>query len=264
MVIIIIIILAPSSGGSGNGYFKFKMSLSSDLLESRLSTVELWLPMSFLTMTYSLTAKTVMRGSTLHPLTRPIRKDGLNIAVKKNGWIALSLEIQLTSYVKNYVQGVLGVDDAEMVVDLEFTDAKSDVFEARQRPFIVQEISKKVLKRKRRAAECKRGRRCCRVGLTVKFADIGLGTHVIEPREFEAYQCLGKCGSFSRSTSTRVEIIKGVISRMRERNENTDHITFCCTATRSSPQKLIYYSNDKTKILARNIEGLIVEECDCL
>lgn len=240
------------------------MPLSSDALESRLSTVELWLPMPFLTMTYSLTLTTVLKGNTLHPLTRPIRKNGLSFAVKKNGWIAASLETQLTNYVKNYVQGILGVDGAEMVVDLQFSEARSEVFEARHRPFIVQEISRKVLKRKRRAAECKNGRRCCRAPLTVKFADIGLGTHVIEPREFEAYQCLGKCGSFSRSTSPRVEIIKSVIGRMRQRNENTNHITFCCTAAKSSPQKLIYYSNDKTKILVRNIEGLIVDECDCL
>ena len=196
----------------------------------------------------------------------PVSTKRLLQVKKPDGWIALSLSDEMKQYVKSRARGVLKIYGAKLILEVQFPKKNSLDRNSDNKPFMVIEFLKSTKTRQRRGVECNQGRKsvCCRERLTVRFADIGLSHRIIEPRQFEAYHCVGTCGAYSRSDTTRVEIVKYMMSSMRKRNEKTDHIKFCCTAAKTSPQKLLYYNNDKTKILTRMLDGLIVDECDCL
>ena len=198
-------------------------------------------------------------------MSKFIDKYNITILRESDGWLSLHVKDHLKDYVRSKYKSIFDALGASIVVDVTYDRSLSDM-KPTLRPFMVVELTRKTTNRKRRSINCNPGVKsfCCREKLTVDFADIGLQQHIIEPKSFEAYHCVGKCGSYSRSATTRVDIIKSVMSRMRLRKKSTDQIKFCCTAARSSSQKLIYYNNDKTKIRSRTVAGLVVEECDCL
>ncbi len=232
---------------------------------------DVWLPQHLIRPRYFLTMSLQSHGVTSRRKVQVLNNQSMEITQREKGWVSLSLKKTFTSFIRGDDTGFSDRSDIWTVLTffdkrpLEENNTIKDE-SSTSRPFLVLETAERAQSRRRRGVDCVAGRgsRCCRAKLTVRFADIGLGDHVIEPREFEAYQCVGNCGSFSTNLSPRVEIMKSVLSNLRQKNLKTDHISFCCTAERYSSQKLIYYSSDKTKIFAKSIPGLVVESCDCL
>ena len=229
---------------------------------------DLWLPHHFAEYFGYLCIKLKLRvnGKTVSSTSKVIVKHNTSLSYKSNRWFSLSISNDLRDLMRGRYNEKTSTEVGTIAIELINPKLPSSPLKKIFEPFVVVEVPSKRTQRKRRSVDCYPGLKssCCREKLTVDFAEIGLQQHIIEPKRFEAYHCVGTCGSYSLSATTRVDIIKGVMNSMRKRNKKTDHIKFCCTAARSSSQKLIYYNNDKTKIRSRNVEGLVVEECDCL
>eukprot|EP00794_Sanderia_malayensis_P003661 gene3661-4178_t len=259
-------------------YLKFKMSLESLVFGKEISLADLWLSASLWKCCHRLKVRLSRNGMTLDQRTIPPEEHAkLRASIRDSNWVSVPVKDLLKDAITN--QSTANARDQYSVMLLVKLSKDRDVIaragsarcngtetSTAKSAFLVVETVARSRPRRKRGVDCVAGKqqRCCRGRLTVKFADIGLGSHVIEPREFEAFQCMGTCGSFSSNISPRVDIVKSVLSNLRMKKAKTDHITFCCTAERSGSQKLIYFNNDKTKILAKNFHGLIVESCDCL
>lgn len=242
--------------------FKLPPRLSS----KSISVAELWVPRFIFYSHCHIKFKLLLDSKTVPTMSKSIPKQGMKSTVKHGGWLSLSLKDTIQEYIKTTFKSLLEMLGATVIIEVSYNQLLNGSLPTSSRPFVVLERTQELLKRKRRGVEChqKPQSMCCRAKLTVDFADLGLHQHIIQPRKFEAYHCVGKCGSFSRSGSTRVDIVKSVMNRMREKNQNTDHMRFCCTAARTSSVKLIYYNNEKTKIIDQVVDGLVVDECDCL
>ena len=250
---------------SGN---RRRLAFSISIRSASGNAADLWLPHHFAQYFNYLCIKLRFRanGKKVSSISKVIRKHNTSLSFKSNRWFSLSISNELRDLIRadhNEKTNTLGVIIA---IELVYAKMHSSALKKTFKPFMVVEVPSKRMKRKRRSVDCYPGLKssCCREKLTVDFAEIGLQQHIIEPKRFEAYHCVGTCGSYSLSATTRVDIIKSVMNSMQRKNKKIDHIKFCCTAARSSSQKLIYYNNDKTKIRSRNVEGLVIEECDCL
>ena len=228
------------------------------------TVAKLWLPQNFLH--FRITMKTILKGKTVQMMSEILSRRNLTVAFKPDGWVIVSLKENLDNYMRKRTGTIFGLFGGLILVEVSYYQLGDRGQGTTLKPFLVLEMARKKPKRVRRGIECFAGVKstCCREKLTVDFAAIGLSKHIIEPKRFEAYQCVGTCGSFSQSARSRVDIVKSVMSNMRMKNKNTDHMKFCCTAARSSAQKLIYFNNEQTEIEARTVEGLVVEECECL
>ena len=264
-VFIFLIFLGLSYFARRKRRFTFKIPLRISARSITMAQVRL--PQLLLRMKLKIIMRIRFHEKTVYMMSRLVPKRNLTFFMKPGGWLSFSLTDQLRDYMKSKVDTVFGMLGATALIELSFIKLiPSSPLATNLKPFLVLETVKQSLKRTRRGVDCSEGTNsvCCRAKLTVDFADIGLHQHMIEPKRFEAYQCVGTCGALSHSATTRVDLVKSVRRSMREQNKNTDHIKFCCSAARTSPQKLIYYNNDKTEIRTKIAEGLVVEECDCL
>ena len=228
---------------------------------------DLWLPQYFVGTKFCIKMKIRVNGHAVPFSSEFLANEKIPVWHKSDGWLSLSIKNHLQNYIKSNYNSFLGMLRAAVIVEMTYDRPEFAASqESSLKPYMVVELTKEIRKRKRRRADCRAGVKsiCCREKLTVDFADIGLQQHIIEPKRFEAYHCVGNCGSYSRSSTTRVDIIKSVMSTMRLKNKSTAHIKFCCTAAKSSPQKLIYYTSDKKRITSRMVDGLVVDECHCL
>eukprot|EP00795_Rhopilema_esculentum_P004355 gene4355-20575_t len=116
--------------------------------------------------------------------------------------------------------------------------------------------------RRKRGIDCGTGsqRRCCRAPLKISFKDIGYANIILAPASFDAYVCTGQCGTFSRHTSTRVNVVKDYNS-FRNRNEKSGLVKFCCTATKTSALTVLL--KDGKFVFSKKISGMVIEECSC-
>ncbi|KAK2869761.1 hypothetical protein Q8A67_024153 [Cirrhinus molitorella] len=141
--------------------------------------------------------------------------------------------------------------------------------EQSHRPFlmaVVRQMDDLSLRRRRkRGLECDgKVRVCCKRQFYVNFKDIGWNDWIIAPSGYHANYCEGDCPSHVASiTGNSLSFHSTVINHYRMRGYSPfTNIKSCCVPTRLRAMSMLYY-NEEQKIVKKDIQNMIVEECGC-
>ncbi|XP_069581570.1 inhibin beta A chain-like [Brachyistius frenatus] len=120
-------------------------------------------------------------------------------------------------------------------------------------------------RRRKRGLECDgKVRVCCKRQFYVNFKDIGWNDWIIAPPGYHANYCEGECPSHVASiTGSTLSFHSTVISHYRMRGYSPfQNLRSCCVPTRLRAMSMLYY-NEEQKIIKKDIQNMIVEECGC-
>ncbi|XP_016340346.1 inhibin beta A chain-like [Sinocyclocheilus anshuiensis] len=120
-------------------------------------------------------------------------------------------------------------------------------------------------RRSKRGLECDgKVRVCCKRQFYVNFKDIGWNDWIIAPSGYHANYCEGDCPSHVASiTGNSLSFHSTVINHYRMRGYSPfTNIKSCCVPTRLRAMSMLYY-NEEQKIVKKDIQNMIVEECGC-
>ncbi|XP_076827281.1 inhibin subunit beta Aa [Brachyhypopomus gauderio] len=141
--------------------------------------------------------------------------------------------------------------------------------EQSHRPFLMAVVRRAdeqgLQKRRKRGLECDgKVRVCCKRQFYVNFKDIGWNDWIIAPSGYHANYCEGECPSHVASiTGSALSFHSTVINHYRMRGYSPfTSIKSCCVPTRLRAMSMLYY-NEEQKIVKKDIQNMIVEECGC-
>lgn len=120
-------------------------------------------------------------------------------------------------------------------------------------------------RRSKRGLECESNMRaCCKRHFYVNFKDIGWSDWIIAPSGYHANYCEGECpGHAANMAGTALSFHSTVINHYRMRGYSPfTGIRSCCVPTRLRAMSMLYY-NEEQKIIKKDIQDMIVEECGC-
>lgn len=136
------------------------------------------------------------------------------------------------------------------------------------RPFlmvVLQAREQAVQQRVKRGLECGgKIRVCCKRQFYVNFKDIGWNDWIIAPSGYHANYCEGDCPNHMVNLSgSSLSFHSTVINHYRMRGYSPfQNIKSCCVPTRLRAMSMLYY-NEEQKIVKKDIQNMIVEECGC-
>lgn len=141
--------------------------------------------------------------------------------------------------------------------------------EESHRPFLVvvvqQEDGGGLRQRKKRGLECdEEVQLCCKRQLYIDFKDIGWNDWIIAPSGYHANYCEGECPSHAASIAgSTLSFHSTVISHYRMRGYSPfQTLHSCCVPARLRAMSMLYY-NEEQKIIKKDIQNMVVEECGC-
>nr|XP_015797604.2 inhibin subunit beta Aa [Nothobranchius furzeri] len=120
-------------------------------------------------------------------------------------------------------------------------------------------------RRRKRGLECDgKVRVCCKRQFYVNFKDIGWNDWIIAPSGYHANYCEGDCPSHVASIAgSTLSFHSTVISHYRMRGYSPfQNLRSCCVPTRLRAMSMLYY-NEEQKIIKKDIQNMIVEDCGC-
>uniref|UniRef100_A0A667XRX4 Inhibin subunit beta Ab n=1 Tax=Myripristis murdjan TaxID=586833 RepID=A0A667XRX4_9TELE len=120
-------------------------------------------------------------------------------------------------------------------------------------------------RRFKRGLECDgKIRICCKRQFYVNFKDIGWNDWIIAPPGYHANYCEGDCPNHVASiTGSSLSFHSTVINHYRMRGYSPfQSMKSCCVPTRLRAMSMLYY-NEEQKIIKKDIQNMIVEECGC-
>ncbi|XP_071390419.1 inhibin subunit beta Ab [Centroberyx affinis] len=120
-------------------------------------------------------------------------------------------------------------------------------------------------RRIKRGLECDgKIRICCKRQFYVNFKDIGWNDWIIAPPGYHANYCEGDCPNHVASiTGSSLSFHSTVINHYRMRGYSPfQSIKSCCVPMRLRAMSMLYY-NEEQKIIKKDIQNMIVEECGC-
>ncbi|XP_040000933.1 inhibin subunit beta Ab [Xiphias gladius] len=136
------------------------------------------------------------------------------------------------------------------------------------RPFLMVALRAReeaTQRRVKRGLECDgKIRVCCKRQFYVNFKDIGWNDWIIAPSGYHANYCEGDCPNHIASFSgSSLSFHSTVINHYRMRGYSPfQNIKSCCVPTRLRAMSMLYY-NEEQKIIKKDIQNMIVEECGC-
>ncbi|MCI4390546.1 hypothetical protein PGIGA_G00123700 [Pangasianodon gigas] len=136
------------------------------------------------------------------------------------------------------------------------------------RPFlmlVLRPAEERQHRRSKRGLECEGNMRaCCKRHFYVNFKDIGWSDWIIAPSGYHANYCEGECpGHAANMAGTALSFHSTVINHYRMRGYSPfASIRSCCVPTRLRAMSMLYY-NEEQKIIKKDIQNMIVEECGC-
>ncbi|XP_034428316.1 inhibin subunit beta Aa [Hippoglossus hippoglossus] len=149
------------------------------------------------------------------------------------------------------------------------TSQRTNQREQSHRPFLMAVVRQgdgsDSRRRRKRGLECDgKVRVCCKRQFYVNFKDIGWNDWIIAPPGYHANYCEGECPSHVASiTGSTLSFHSTVISHYRMRGHSPfQNLRSCCVPTRLRAMSMLYY-NEEQKIIKKDIQNMIVEECGC-
>ncbi|XP_034535257.1 inhibin subunit beta Ab [Notolabrus celidotus] len=118
-------------------------------------------------------------------------------------------------------------------------------------------------RRVKRGLECDgRTRLCCKRQFYVDFKDIGWSDWIIAPSGYHANYCEGDCPNHMASFGGS-SFHSTVINHYRLRGHGAFQNTrSCCVPTKLRAMSMLYF-NEEQRIIKKDIQDMIVEECGC-
>lgn len=148
--------------------------------------------------------------------------------------------------------------DAEVYLDLE----------GDRKPFLLNHVvdSKKRHISKREAIDCANENSiCCRQLYNVSMKDIGWDSWIIEPQEFEANYCTGRCTNDVRLPINNYgQLFMALCDRNPQKAREIGK-TECirCSPKAYAPKSVAYYDSNHDRVVL-NMVDMIVTECGCI
>ncbi|CAB1434963.1 unnamed protein product [Pleuronectes platessa] len=136
------------------------------------------------------------------------------------------------------------------------------------RPFLMVALraqEEATQRRVKRSLECDgKIRVCCKRQFFVNFKDIGWNDWIIAPSGYHANYCEGDCPNHMVSlSSSSLSFHSTVINHYRMRGFGPfQNIKSCCVPMRLRAMSMLYYSEEQ-KIIKKDIQNMIVDECGC-
>ncbi|XP_068196091.1 inhibin subunit beta Ab [Antennarius striatus] len=136
------------------------------------------------------------------------------------------------------------------------------------RPFLTVVVRAKeeaTQRRAKRGLECDgKTHVCCKRQFYVNFRDIGWNDWIIAPAGYHANYCEGDCPSHAASiSSSSLSFHSTIIAHYRMRGHAPfQSLRSCCVPTRLHPMSMLYY-NEEQKIIKKDVQNMVVEECGC-
>ncbi|KAI4874678.1 hypothetical protein NFI96_034606 [Prochilodus magdalenae] len=159
--------------------------------------------------------------------------------------------------------------DAGATPILAYSSGDGKEKEQSHRPFLMVALrpaeDHPLHRRNKRGLECDgKIRTCCKRQFYVNFKDIGWSDWIIAPSGYHANYCEGECPSHVSSiTGSALSFHSTVINHYRMRGYSPfTSIKSCCVPTRLRAMSMLYY-NEEQKIIKKDIQNMIVEECGC-
>lgn len=274
------IITFAETGGSG--LVDFVLSKEGSGL-SLVEQANVWL---FLRLSKSNRSRAKVTIRLYQPRRRHLRNDPLssddlllaekNVDTRRSGWhtFPVSSAVQTllaktsqSSTLTLRVSCPLCADAGANIVLV--SDGRVSQREQSHRPFLMavlrQEDPMESKRRKKRGLECDgKVRVCCKRQFYVNFKDIGWNDWIIAPSGYHANYCEGDCPSHVASiTGSSLSFHSTVIGHYRMRGYSPfQNLRSCCVPTRLRAMSMLYY-NEEQKIIKKDIQNMIVEECGC-
>ncbi|XP_006634550.1 inhibin subunit beta Ab [Lepisosteus oculatus] len=145
---------------------------------------------------------------------------------------------------------------------------EKDEREQSHRPFlmvVVRQSEDHPHRRRKRGLECDgKIRICCKKQFHVSFKDIGWNDWIIAPSGYHANYCEGDCPTnVAGITGSSLSFHSTVINHYRMRGYGPfTNIKSCCVPTKLRAMSMLYYDEGQ-KIVKKDIQNMIVEECGC-
>ncbi|XP_020514247.1 inhibin beta A chain-like [Labrus bergylta] len=136
------------------------------------------------------------------------------------------------------------------------------------RPFLTvtmrprEELTQRRIKR---GLECDgKLRLCCKRQFYVDFKDIGWSDWIIAPSGYHANYCEGDCPNHMVSFGgSSLSFHSMVINHYRLRGHGPfQNVRSCCVPTRLRAMSMLYF-NEEQKIIKKDVQDMIVDECGC-
>ncbi|XP_034039579.1 inhibin subunit beta Ab [Thalassophryne amazonica] len=105
---------------------------------------------------------------------------------------------------------------------------------------------------------------CCKRQFYVNFKDIGWNDWIIAPPGYHANYCEGNCPyNMAGVAVSSLSFHSSVISHYRMRGYSPfQNSRSCCVPTRLRAMSMLYY-NEEQKIIKKDIQDMVVDECGC-
>ena len=100
---------------------------------------------------------------------------------------------------------------------------------------------------------------CRKVDLYINFIELGLTETIVAPPGFNAYQCRGSC---SLTQLKKVPNRSSLMALLEKKKGIEVAGEACCVPTKLRPISFLYM-NKKYKVVLRDIDDMVVEECGC-
>lgn len=105
--------------------------------------------------------------------------------------------------------------------------------------------------------------RCCRYKYIASFNDTRWKDYIVEPQQFQAAACIGRCSRFATPATDRTSNIDFYVEQM-DMNRHRLPISPCCSPVSFDPITITVRgsTNDETKPLT--IPNILVSACGCI
>ncbi|XP_017296090.1 inhibin subunit beta Ab [Kryptolebias marmoratus] len=197
------------------------------------------------------------------------------VDTRRSGWHMLSVTRSVQALLNGgsgslslRVSCLLCTEVGAMPILATANGEKSTGRDQSHRPFLMvilqaeEEVSQRRVKR---GLECNgKIHVCCKQQFYVNFKDIGWSDWIIAPSGYHANYCEGDCPNHVASiSSSSLSFHSAVINHYRMRGygpfQNTKS---CCVPTRLRAMSMLYY-NEEQKIIKKDVQNMIVDECGC-
>lgn len=100
---------------------------------------------------------------------------------------------------------------------------------------------------------------CRKVGMYIRFPELGLSDKIITPWGFDAFQCKGKCSSTQRKKFPNRSALMALLEKKRGIEIDNEA---CCVPTKLAPISALVLDKNG-HIVLKKFDDLVVEECGC-
>ncbi|CAJ1073229.1 inhibin beta A chain-like [Xyrichtys novacula] len=203
-----------------------------------------------------------------------VEKDSISekmVDTRRSGWHAFAV----SHHVQTLLDGGGSLFDLQVSCPLCAEGGASPILvtgfgggDQSHRPFlmvVLRPLEEVTQRRVKRGLECDgKTRLCCKHQFYVDFKDIGWSDWIIAPSGYHANYCEGDCPNHMASFSgSSLSFHATVINHYRLRGHSAFQNTrSCCVPTRLRAMSMLYF-NEEQKIIKKDIQDMIVEECGC-